>query len=171
MKLSCIKQLVNPFLMTMMIHLSRLLGYSCWQSFLSRFMRVLEPFFQLLASALYWQSYIFGCIILTMPGVVPVVCAMFCFYLFLCLWELHMWYFYIEEIQFLLSFGLIQFIAHVARFRSFVALFAATSLWPEIFFVLVGGSFIWIQVGKWFADVRFFFFSPINFTFSLNRYQ
>ena len=133
-------------------------------------MRVLQPFFQLLASALYWQSYIFGCIILRMPGVVPVVCAMFCFYLFLCLWELHMWYFYIEEIQCLLSFGLIQFIAHVARFKSFVALFAATSLWPEKFFVLVGGSyrmadvicdipafnFVWSQVGKWFADVRFF---------------
>lgn len=81
MRLSCSKQLVNPFLMMMMIHLSRLLGVFLLAEFLIQIYESPWAILPIAPSALCWQSYIFGCIILTMPGVVQVVCAMSLFLL------------------------------------------------------------------------------------------
>lgn len=162
MRLSCSKQLVNPFLMMMMIHLSRLLGVFLLAEFLIRIYESLSHSSNcticFMLTIIYFWLYHFddaGC---CTSG----VCYVFvftCFYVFgsyTCDVSTQ------KKFSVFLSFGLIQFIAHVARFRSFVALFAATSSWPEKYFVSAWGSycmadviceipafnFVWIQVGK-----------------------
>lgn len=170
MKLSCIKQLVNPFLMTMMIHLSRLLGYSCWQSFLSRFMRVLEPFFQLLASALYWQSYIFGCIIEDAGCRTSGVCYVLFLLVFMSLGVTYVIFlhrrnsvsfkFWINSVY--RPCGPVQIFCCLVCRHLFMA-------W-EIF--CVGRGFIYMNPGwQMIRRCEIFFFPPIIFTFSLNRHQ